>query len=153
MIGKKSVIVHKINPNLPGKAIQKCMLKKCFGGNFKDGLPKAFPRTRWSWHLFTDALASHLLNPRHMSSESLMCSPSIKLSSTLQILYFAYISAFIAKQIRVYLTWGGEFSPCDSRVLPLLSVCSERMPILCAAFSRVSGLMRQGMVQNKCPIM
>jgi len=31
-------------------------------------------------------------------------------------------------------------------------VCSEGMPILCAAFSCVSGLKRHGMAQNKCPI-
>ena len=42
---------------------------------------------------------------------------------------------------------------CDSRVLPFLalmaspffSVCSEGMPVLCAAFSRVSDFMRHGM--------
>ena len=49
-------------------------LKQYFGGNFKDGCPKSFPRTRRSWPSFTDALASPLLNSRRMSSESLLCS-------------------------------------------------------------------------------
>jgi hypothetical protein len=96
-------------------------------GQFHRRLLKAFPRTRRSWLLFTDALASPLVDPRRMSSESLVCSrlliyPQKPPKNFIQHTFLNYFTG-VLEEAQIISYEGRRKDPCYFLfVLPFLFI-------------------------------